>query len=68
MRCASTGCHRDLVLLREMLNNANAAVDVTPEDVEAEVEELVALNMEWRWGDARNSVVTLHGVGLSSTL
>ena len=62
---ASTGrhdlSHRQLVLLREMLNNANATADVTPEDVEAEVEELVApnVNKEWRWGDAGNSTVTL---------
>lgn len=42
-----------------MLNNANATVDATPEDedvdVEAEVEELVVPNREWRWGDPRNS-------------
>ncbi|KIM35749.1 hypothetical protein M413DRAFT_325892 [Hebeloma cylindrosporum] len=68
---ASTGrhdlSHRQLVLLREMLNNSNATADVTttatPEDVEAEVEELVMmpshLNREWRWGDAGNSTVTL---------
>ena len=62
---ASTGRHdlsqRQLVLLREMLNNANATADVTPEDMEAEVEELVApnANKEWRWGDAGNSTVTL---------
>ena len=44
-----------------MFNNANATVDVTPEDTEAEVEELIApnANKEWRWGDAGNSTVTL---------
>ena len=60
---ASTGrhdlSHRQLVLLREMLNNANATADVTPDDVEAKVEELAAPNKEWRWGDAANSTVTL---------
>lgn len=42
--------HRQLALLHEILNNANATADVTPEDVEAEVEELVApnVNKEWR--------------------
>jgi serine/arginine repetitive matrix protein 2 len=51
---ASTGRHdlsqRQLVLLREMLNDANAMADVTPEDMEAEMEELVApnANKEWR--------------------
>jgi len=36
-----------------MLNNTNATVGVTPEDMEAEVEELVApnVNKEWRWGE-----------------
>jgi len=46
-----------LFLLREMSNNANAMADVTPEGMQAEVEELVApnVNMEWKWGDAGNS-------------
>jgi hypothetical protein len=52
--CASTGRHdlsqRQLVLLHEMLNNANATADVTPEDMEAEVEELVAPRMRTRSG------------------
>jgi len=41
---------RQLVLLREILSNANTTADVTPEDMEAEVEELVApnANKEWR--------------------
>jgi len=53
---ASTGRHdlgqQQLVLLRKMLNNANATVGVTPKDMEAEVEELVTPNVskEWRWG------------------
>ena len=42
-----------------MLNNANATADVSPDNVEAEVEELAAPNKEWRWGDAANSTVTL---------
>lgn len=42
-----------------MLNKANATADVTPDDVEAEVEELAAPNKEWRWGDAANSTATL---------
>lgn len=44
-----------------MLNNANTTADAIPEDVEAEVEELVApnVNIEWMSGDARNSTVTL---------
>ena len=50
---ASTGRHdlsqRQLLLLREMLDNANSMVDVTPEDIK---EELIATNAnkEWRWG------------------
>ena len=62
---ASTGRHdlsqRQLVLLREMLNNANTTADVTPEDMEAQMEEVVApnANKEWRCGDAGNSMVTL---------
>jgi len=61
----STGRHdlsqRQLVPLREMSNNAKAMADVTPEGMQAEVEELIApnVNMEWRWGDAGNSTVTL---------
>ena len=44
-----------------MSNNANVTVGITPEDMEEEVEELVApnVNKEWRWGDAGNSTVTL---------
>jgi len=45
---ASTGQHdlsqRQLLLLREMLDNANSMVDVTSEDIKAEVEELIATN------------------------
>ena len=43
-----------------MLSDANATADITPDDVEAEVEELVAPNKEWRWGDTANSTVTLR--------
>jgi len=30
--------HRQLLLLREMLNNANATADITPEDLDVEAE------------------------------
>jgi len=51
-----------------MSNYVNATADVTPEGMEAEVEELIALNvnMEWRWGDAGNSTVTLPEAGQHS--
>ena len=41
---------QQVVLLREMLSNANTTADVTPEDMEAGVEELVSpnANKEWR--------------------
>lgn len=83
---ASTGRHdlsqRQLVLLREMLNNMNVHAtlatenhshphshgdSITPEeslhvpsDVHAHPRSLqVGVNREWKWGDARNSTITL---------
>jgi len=52
---------RQLVLLREMLNNANTTADVTPEDMKAEAEELVAPNAKFEQGveGAGNSTVEL---------
>ncbi|KAI6102289.1 hypothetical protein EDD17DRAFT_1477776 [Pisolithus thermaeus] len=53
---ASTGRHdlsqRQLVLLRDMLNNAESVPDcIPPEDA--------GVNRRWRWGDAMSSTVTL---------
>ncbi|KAI6104575.1 hypothetical protein EDD16DRAFT_1492581 [Pisolithus croceorrhizus] len=53
---ASTGRHdlsqRQLVLLRDMLNNAESVPDyIPPEDT--------GVNRRWRWGDAMSSTVTL---------
>lgn len=53
---ASTGRHdlsqRQLVLLRDMLNNADSTPDyILPEDT--------GVNRQWRWGDAMSSTVTL---------
>ncbi len=85
---ASTGRHdlsqRQLVLLREMLNNMNAHATIAadadddahfhsqadifiPEEPSPVPSELhthprslhVGVNKEWRWGDARNSTITL---------
>ncbi|KAF8968624.1 hypothetical protein BDZ97DRAFT_1755279 [Flammula alnicola] len=66
---ASTGrhdlSHRQLVLLREMLNNANAtsAADEShlsiPEESLPSLQSLHVVNRDWRWGDARNSTITL---------
>ncbi|KAI9064987.1 hypothetical protein FKP32DRAFT_1665641 [Trametes sanguinea] len=56
---ASTGRHdlsqRQLLLLREMLNNPdpNATLSFEPNIPEEEI------NRSWRWGDAMNSTVTL---------
>jgi serine/arginine repetitive matrix protein 2 len=64
---ASTGRHdlsqRQLVLLKEMLNNPDSSFVV--EDLKAPIpEEVVGLsvlsvNRDWRWGDAMNSTITL---------
>ncbi|KAF8180890.1 hypothetical protein BJ912DRAFT_619306 [Pholiota molesta] len=66
---ASTGRHdlsqRQLVLLREMLNNTNATsiADEShlsiPEESLPSLHSLHAANKDWRWGDARNSTITL---------
>ncbi|KAI6011829.1 hypothetical protein EDC04DRAFT_758818 [Pisolithus marmoratus] len=53
---ASTGRHdlsqRQLVLLRDMLNNTESMPDyIPPEDT--------GVNRQWRWGDAMSSTVTL---------
>ena len=68
---ASTGRHdlsqRQLVLLREMLNNSNAAtsangdshLSIPEESVRPPMHSLHAINRDWRWGDARNSTITL---------
>ena len=72
---ASTGRHdlsqRQLMLLREMLNNTDpsATMSLEPNIPEEEI------NRNWRWGDAMNSTVTLpseesgsaHGVQPSPT-
>ena len=56
---ASTGRHdlsqRQLLLLREMLNNPDpsATMSIEPNIPEEEI------NRNWRWGDAMNSTVTL---------
>lgn len=46
-----------------MLNNANAMVDVAADDTVDNVEvaspSALSVNREWRWGDARNSTITL---------
>ncbi|CAA7257453.1 unnamed protein product [Cyclocybe aegerita] len=75
---ASTGRHdlsqRQLVLLREMLNNGSATVSVSAEEMmQMQLERAIpeeslsttmttaAVNREWRWGgqDPRNSTITL---------
>lgn len=66
---ASTGRHdlsqRQLILLREMLNNANATsiADEShlsiPEESLPSLHSLHAANKDWRWGDPRNSTITL---------
>ncbi|KAF4580023.1 hypothetical protein EYR36_001843 [Pleurotus pulmonarius] len=60
---ASTGRHdlsqRQLVLLKEMLNNADSSFvgdDVITEEARA---SSTMVNREWKWGDAMNSTVTL---------
>ena len=56
---ASTGrhdlSHRQLLLLREMLNNSDpsSTMSMHPDIPEEEI------NRNWRWGDAMNSTVTL---------
>lgn len=70
--------HRQLILLREMLNNAHAHADVaadtddvgsnsqvvasTPKSVlmsQSHPQQLHVVNKEWKWGDPKNSTVTL---------
>lgn len=60
---ASTGRHdlsqRQLVLLKEMLNNADSSFvgdDVIAEEARA---SSTMVNRDWKWGDAMNSTVTL---------
>ncbi|KAF9221162.1 hypothetical protein BS17DRAFT_786002 [Gyrodon lividus] len=56
---ASTGRHdlsqRQLVLLRDMLNNG----EFPPDDVPLPEDSAVVVNRNWRWGDAMSSTVTL---------
>ncbi|KAF8837657.1 hypothetical protein BDN67DRAFT_983084 [Paxillus ammoniavirescens] len=56
---ASTGRHdlsqRQLVLLRDMLNNG----EVPPDDAPAPEDSPMMVNRNWRWGDAMSSTVTL---------
>lgn len=67
---ASTGrndlSHRQLVLLKEMLNNTDSASFAVeevsgsiPEESSFPVSGLLNVNREWRWGDAMSSTVTL---------
>lgn len=70
---ASTGrhdlSHRQLVLLREMLNNAEAVLSTTdgsglpltvPEETTPEsTTESLRVNRDWRWGGPMSSTVTL---------
>ena len=56
--------HRQLVLLCEMLNNANATVNVAIEDLVVEAKAMISpsalnVNREWRWGNASSSTATL---------
>ncbi|KAH9927892.1 hypothetical protein B0H21DRAFT_894832 [Amylocystis lapponica] len=60
---ASTGrhdlSHRQLLLLREMLNTSDSSTAFAP-TVEPRIpEEEHVINRNWRWGDAMNSTVTL---------
>ncbi|KIK93399.1 hypothetical protein PAXRUDRAFT_516961 [Paxillus rubicundulus Ve08.2h10] len=56
---ASTGRHdlsqRQLVLLRDMLNNG----EVPPDNAHAPEDSTMMVNRNWRWGDAMSSTVTL---------
>ncbi|KAF9458291.1 hypothetical protein BDZ94DRAFT_1270935, partial [Collybia nuda] len=69
---ASTGrhdlSHRQLVLLKEMLNNADSTSAFATEDMgSGSIPEesflpspaMLSVNREWRWGDAMSSTVTL---------
>ncbi|KAG7099204.1 hypothetical protein E1B28_001071 [Marasmius oreades] len=59
---ASTGrhdlSHRQLLLLREMLNNPDTSQVIDPQHLPS-TEEFSPVNRDWRWGEAMNSTVTL---------
>ncbi|ESK86650.1 hypothetical protein Moror_9711 [Moniliophthora roreri MCA 2997] len=59
---ASTGRHdlsqRQLLLLREMLNNPDTSV-IDPQQIPSLFDDSTLVNRDWRWGEAMNSTVTL---------
>lgn len=74
---ASTGrhdlSHRQLVLLREMLNNAEAVLStdgsgmpLTPlEEITPSSTDSLRVNRDWRWGDPMSSTITLPSEEMS---
>ncbi|KAK7058973.1 hypothetical protein VNI00_001597 [Paramarasmius palmivorus] len=59
---ASTGRHdlnqRQLLLLREMLNNPDTSSVIDPQQIPSFLDETL-VNRDWRWGEAMSSTVTL---------
>ncbi|KIL63035.1 hypothetical protein M378DRAFT_198963 [Amanita muscaria Koide BX008] len=62
---ASTGrqelSQRQMILLKELLNNADSSFITSSEDVKPSIQEerSPSVNKEWKWGDPSNSTITL---------